>query len=251
MDDLLSPDWPAPTCYLVVLGVGMLSARAAVNRLLDSASGRWSFTDTWMLFWAQTAVPVALFWLLDHTKVIHDTSLFAALLIALAYQQVLEGGVQNIAAPSATSRLWQPFDKWRSVVTERIARSLKHRLDTFDSRVARHVAALPRAAGIDRLENVALERSPDPAELQAQLQGLPRQPSPALDLLVRARLLVRHLRSLDVENYSALLGRAKLVPPRTWLTPARQSILGAGLGYVMLLLLPLLFVVTIADKGEI
>src|SRR2546425_1150397 len=108
MEQITSPDLPAWLCYLLVLSVGMLVARENVNRLLASYPGHWSFGNTWALFWARAAIPVVLFWFLDYTAALRDTALFAALAVAIGYRQIFAGGIQGIAMPGQTPRLWQP-----------------------------------------------------------------------------------------------------------------------------------------------
>jgi len=52
---------------------------------------------------AYTLIPLALFWLLDRTNAIHDTSLFAAILIGVGYQQILSGSFATLKAPGDVS----------------------------------------------------------------------------------------------------------------------------------------------------
>src|SRR5438045_1921663 len=112
MEQVASPDFPAYICYLIVFFLGSLVAFSKVNRLMASSPGRWGSLGTWWVFVAYTAVPILLFWLLDYTNALHDTSLFAALLIALGYRQILAGEVKGIAAPGQVSKLWSPIEAW-------------------------------------------------------------------------------------------------------------------------------------------
>lgn len=140
MSQIGSPDVPAYVCYLLVLVTGMLVARSQVNRLLSAFPQRWGFLSTWALFWTHSAVPVALFWLLDYTNAVRDTSLFGALVVAFGYRQVFAGGVESIRLPGQTQRLWQPFEAWVNRVVERIALRSKQYLDRFYERVKSFLA---------------------------------------------------------------------------------------------------------------
>jgi hypothetical protein len=85
----VSPDLDALVCYVVVLAAGALAALFQLYDKLGSFRGAWVMVETWALYAVYTIFPVALFWLLDRTNAIHDTSLFAALIIGVGYQQIL------------------------------------------------------------------------------------------------------------------------------------------------------------------
>ena len=129
MDQFGSPDVPAFICYLVVLAVGALVARSNVSRILKLIPGHWRFFKTWLLFAAYLLLPITLFWFLDYTSALHDTSLFAALVVAVAYQQIFSGGVQGISMPGQSSKLWMPFERWTERVKDGVATRNKRLLD--------------------------------------------------------------------------------------------------------------------------
>src|SRR5664279_1470228 len=91
-----SPDWDARYCYLIVLGCGILSALIQVQGRLDVLRNKaiyaWSLWTTWLVFSTYLLIPLMLFWLLDRTGALQDTSFFAALLVGFAYPLVLSGG---------------------------------------------------------------------------------------------------------------------------------------------------------------
>jgi len=120
VDHTLSPDLPAYLCYGIVLALGVLVARATVNSLLAAQLSRWGDPNTWALFAAHTALPVVLFWFLDYTSALSDSSLFGALVVAFGYKQIFAGGVQGITMSRQTPRLWQPFEAWVSQIKESI-----------------------------------------------------------------------------------------------------------------------------------
>jgi hypothetical protein len=129
MEQIASPDRPAYVCYAIVILVGLWVAHAKVSKLMESSKGRWVFFETWLVFAAYAIVPVLLFWLLDFTNALHDTSLFAALLVALGYRQILAGETKGVALPGQFSALWSPFETWANEVRDRIGTKSKIRSD--------------------------------------------------------------------------------------------------------------------------
>jgi hypothetical protein len=219
---------------LVVLLVGVVIARGAVNKLLDSSYGRWSFGQTWLLFYTQSLIPVVLFWFLDYTSVIHDTSLFAALAVAAGYQQIFAGGIKDITLPGQTSKLWQPFEAWRNNVINSIAIRARQRLDKFDLRVATYCADDP--ARLATLSKTVVQYASDPVDLATRTAAADvSTPERKLSL---AKMLIRELRSVDLAGYGGILNRAALVPASWYLfriTPGRRASWGALLGTTVLI----------------
>ncbi len=91
-----SPDWDSRYGYLLVFLGALVSARFQVYKRLEVLKGKqiyaWSLYRTWLVFGIYLALPLLLFWLLDRTGSIHDTSLFSAVLVSLAYPAILAGG---------------------------------------------------------------------------------------------------------------------------------------------------------------
>jgi hypothetical protein len=91
-----SPDWDSRYCYLAVLICAFLSARVQLGGRLailqQKAIYAWGLLSTWIVFSVYLIFPLALFWLLDRTGALSDTSVFAALLVGLAYPAILSGG---------------------------------------------------------------------------------------------------------------------------------------------------------------
>jgi hypothetical protein len=233
-ESTLSPDVPSAYCYLVVLLVGVVIARSAANKLLDSSYGRWSFRQTWILFYTQSLIPVVLFWFLDYTNVVHDTSLFSALAVAVGYQQIFAGGIKDITLPGETSRFWQPFEAWRNNVINTIAIRARKRLDTFDQRVAAFCAGNP--ARVAALSKAAVQYASDPVNLATKIAAADiSTPEKTLSLV---KLMIRELRSVDLAGYGGILNRANLVP-RPWylicMTPGRKAAGGAFIGTLVMI----------------
>ena len=170
MDRVASPDVPAWWCYLVVLAFGMWVAMATVNRLLADQRGYWAYLNTWLLFSAHALIPVLVFAFLDYTTALKDTSLFAALVVAIGYQQIFAGGVQGIVMPGETSRLWKPFESWVQAIAKKIATSTKRARDEFEAGVKSFIASEPQR--VQALYSLAVEYSIDGQQLETDLQQI-------------------------------------------------------------------------------
>src|ERR1700748_2075579 len=112
MDQALSPDLEAYWCYAIVFFLAVIVAAVQVRLLLKGLANAWATARAWLLLGAYTAVPLLLFWALDRADALHDTSLFAAILVALTYRQILAGSSQGITVPSGLATAWQPFVTW-------------------------------------------------------------------------------------------------------------------------------------------
>lgn len=216
MNGFQSPDIQAYYCYLVVLIVGTVVARARVNALLGRYPDRWAFGGTWALFVAYTTLPLALFWFLDYTAITHDTTLFAALAVAALYPQIFAGGVEGITLPGQTAALWKPFEAWTKVMDERIRRRNKVYNDRFEERVRTQIAADIQME--IALLNLTQERSQD---LNTLTQGLlPLQQAMAENAPGAQRRLVdrlwKELRLAEPENYGYLIWQRGIIPWRTY-----------------------------------
>lgn len=238
MSGLLSPDIPAFYCYAIVFVFGMMVARSTVIELLAAYPDRWAFVDTWLLFMAHVTLPVLLFWFLDYTGAIQDTSLFAALLVAVGYRQIFAGGVQGISMPGQTPALWRPFEAWVKKIADRIATRNKQYRDRFNEVVKSYLAA--DATRLANFEKLVSERTTDLNQLTTALGPL-RGPNPPPGAELRiVDVLFRDLRSSEPENYGYLLKRRRLIAPHVywwWFQKGPALLFSVGLGSVALVLL--------------
>jgi hypothetical protein len=211
-----SPDLPAYWCYAIVFAVGAIVSASVVNQLLSQYPDRWAFAGTLTLFAAHTCVPVALFWFLDYTGALHDTSLFAALVVAIGYKQIFAGGIQGITLPGQTSRLWQPFEAWVKSVGERVQQQQKLHLDRFTEAVKIFIRGTP--SQMQAFEALVRARTKDYPALDTALSDIRAMPPQAG---VEARALDRlwsELRMSEPDNWGYLLRRQGLIPVgRYWL----------------------------------
>lgn len=236
MEQLTSPDIPAWISYLLVLSLGMLVARSNVNQLLASQPGHWSFLNTWALFGAHAAIPVVLFWFLDYSAALRDTSLFAALVVAFGYRQIFAGGIQGITMPGPTPRLWQPFEAWVNGIKDQIATEYKNRRDLFDTKVRTYLAS--DANRIQGLVNLSFTYTQNPAGLAAARDSLAKQVIPAGAPAEsfeqwrnneEVRILLNDLRMSQPINYGLFLYQHDLITRwmyHNWLQSRRSRVVG-------------------------
>jgi hypothetical protein len=165
----VSPDLSAYYCYLLVLFFGLLTAYVRVSRLFENFPGAWGTANIWPLLLAYTLISVVLFWFLDRTNAIHDTSVFAAILIGLGYRQIVTGKTA-LQIPGNIGSVWQPFEAWANWVADRITMRAQLNTERFTDRFITRVKSDPKK--LDALKKLALLRSVNPQKVQADFDAL-------------------------------------------------------------------------------
>jgi len=164
--DLL-PDLNALWCYAVVLACGGLSAYWQISDRFKPLPGAWAMLGTWMMLFTFTAIPLALFFVLDRTGAIHDTSLFAALLVGFGYQQIMSGQIGSAKVSSEVSSLWQPFVRWSDWMAARINDRVARNDGRFTEKLIADVVEDEKKFGA--LRNLALQHTLEPANLSGEI----------------------------------------------------------------------------------
>lgn len=169
----------------------------------------WRIPGTWILFFAYAAVPVALYWLLDRTGAVSDTSVFAAILIGFGYQGIISGGNQSIRAPGDVSGLWTPFVAYADTVAKRaLERGARNQLRLAEEII---VEIMKDRSRYDALQALALDRTSDIAAQRTALDEIDNAPSlgEGQKLEKKARYLYGLL--LSVPDVEYLLQSKKVV----------------------------------------
>ena len=120
VDLSVSPDIEAYFCYTIVLLLGAVTAVIQINRGLGDLAGVWLIPRTWLLFLMYLAVPIGLFWFLDRTGAITDTSMFAAVLIGVGYAGIMNGSNQAIPSTASLLQFWTPFQTYANEVQKSV-----------------------------------------------------------------------------------------------------------------------------------
>jgi hypothetical protein len=235
----VSPDIQAFYCYAVVFFAGLIVAWVRLRRFFEGKPGAWGIVSSWGLFASYSLIPVALFWFLDRTGSIHDTSLFAAILIGFGYQQVLTGTAAAARIPGDLGKWWQPFQSWANWTSNRILDRIKLRSDRFNALVIREIRNDSQSQ-LPKLKLLAYNNVADPAALQTQVDALDTPQNQALlgaagVLEKQVTLLYRAIR--DVRDGDYLLFRGGVISRLQyfWYVREGRSVLRAVFAGVLVL----------------
>jgi hypothetical protein len=235
MSGILAPDVPAYVSYGLILLVAVFVSRRTLNELMATTEGdHWAFAGTWALFLVHLALPLALFWLLDYTAALNDTSIFAALVVAVGYRQIFAGGVQGIVLPGQTPALWKPFEAWVTSVARRIGARNKLYRDRFDARVQGLIAR--DDARLRAFATLVYASSGNLAALQAELAALAPSGDAAADRRRQVDVMWRDLRKREPQLYGWLLYEYGIVGWLSywwWLEKGRPKVVSGGILLVL------------------
>lgn len=170
MDLSVSPDIEAYFCYLIVASLGAVTAVVQINRGLGDLAGIWLIPGTWLLFLMYLGVPIGLFWFLDRTGAITDTSVFAAALIGVGYERIMNGTNQTIATTASLLQFWTPFQTYANEVQKSVLeRTKRNELRLIDGLVS---SVLKQNDRYQLLENMAVNASSDVTALRTRLAAI-------------------------------------------------------------------------------
>jgi len=170
----VSPDLEAYYCYAIVMLVGALVAAGQIRQRIGELPGIWLIGRTWWLFALYVAIPFALFWLLDRTGAVSDTSFFAAVLVGFGYERIITGGSQpggaTLQAPTGMSQFWTPFTAY----ADRIAAVVRNQAARKRSRLAEQVISFVAAdtARVALLEGLAKRFASNVQSLEDRLRAI-------------------------------------------------------------------------------
>lgn len=170
MDLSVSPDIEAYFCYLIVAALGAITAVVQINRGLGDLAGIWLIPHTWFLFLMYLAVPIGLFWFLDRTGAISDTSVFAAALIGVGYERIMNGTNQTITTTASLLQFWTPFQTYANEVQKKVLERTKlNEQRLIDGLVS---SVLKQHDRYQLLENMAINASLDADALRTKLAAI-------------------------------------------------------------------------------
>ncbi len=166
----ISPDLDARWCYAIVLVCALISARVQVYGRLAGLKERaiyaWSLPSTWGVFLTYVAIPLGLFWFLDRTGAVRDTSLFAAMLIGLAYPSVISGG-SGVKTAEGVAGVLGWLDKATDALITKIVEYVAIDAHRFQKKV---LDRMSDKAVLDVMVSVAQEYG-DGAAMEAELKN--------------------------------------------------------------------------------
>jgi hypothetical protein len=244
MELAFSPDLPAWICYGAVLLVAMFVAWRKVSTGLRAVAGQdtppiWHFSRTWLLLTCYVAVPLLLFWLLDRTEAIHDTSFFAALIVAIAYERIMAGEHDSLKVGNGIQGMWSPFQKFIERTRDAILKQLQRAAARFDRYVVEFVLAdTQRLTALETLASSLAQDLPALQEQTGQLQpiGASRQSDERRVLLLYAEVHGSEAYAHQ-DEWQSLLYRKGVIDRRTyWRSPRVRSRIAAIVGVVLTLM---------------
>jgi hypothetical protein len=247
VDLSFSPDVDARICYLIVLLCALFAAYRQVDRRLATFPGSWTEPPTWLLYGSYALVPVGLFWLLDRTGAVNDTSVVAAVLIGVGYERILSGQGQP-TVPAPISGLWTPFIAFADSISARVSRRIADRIFRFDRRLIDEVAADPQR--FDALMNLARSLARDVQALDRKIEEIEVKRSTLGDRLTREKqILTRYSEVAQAPRWLELLRDAQVISQATFASYPTDSGVGSR---VAVIILPVLFVLAfLALSGKL
>lgn len=155
-----SPSWDARWCYILVLVCAIASAYGQIYGRLKVLQSKviysWSLFSTWLVFSIYLLVPLILFWFLDRSNAINDTSLFAALLVGLAYPAILSG-TTSVKPVSGLNGVFDWLNKITDSLVAKTTLKIALQAQLFERAVVDRLES--DAAALEKLRNLALRYS--------------------------------------------------------------------------------------------
>jgi len=158
---------------------------------------------------------VLLFWILDRTSALYDTSLLAALVVALTYERILSGQSQTFRTPGAVSSLWSPFVAYANDLAKSVRDHVFRREKRFRRRLLDQVAADDEH--YEAFKQLALTYANDIAKLEDDLKNLDKlKGSLGLSAVAekKAKLLNKSL--VGVDDLDRLMLEKKVISRSTY-----------------------------------
>ena len=247
MDLSFSPDVDARICYLIVLVCALIAAYRQVDRRLETFPGSWTETPTWLLYASYALVPMGLFWLLDRTGAINDTSAVAAALVGVGYERILSGKGPT-SVPATLAGFWTPFVAFADSITARVSKRIAERIFRFDRRLIDEVAA--EAQRFDALMSLARSLARDVQALDRKIDEIETKRSTLGDRLTREKqILTLYAEVAQAPRWLELLRDAQVISQATFASYPTDSGVGSR---VAVIILPILFVLAfLALSGKL
>jgi hypothetical protein len=225
----VSPDWDARWCYLLVLLCGLISARSQLYKRFVEAkiSGVWLVPNTWFIFGIYLVFPLALFWLMDRMSALNDTSLFAALLVGLAYPAILAGGIGGLKAPSGVEGALKPLQAFTDSVITSVTKITARNNKKFEDFVVSRMRTTP--AIFDDVLATAKSSPIDVPALEKQLTELDQVGIADTSVLLEKKARIIYLYLSGAPDFvETLTGNKELMKGRRWYSPIFRTKIVVG-----------------------
>jgi len=237
MDLPFSPDVDARICYLIVLLCALFAAYRQVDSRLATYPGSWTESPTWLLYTSYVFVPMGLFWLLDRTGAINDTSVVAAILVGVGYERILSGKGQP-AVPAALAGFWTPFAAFADSISARVSKRIADRVFRFDRLLMDEIVA--DDSRFSALKQFARSLTRDVKSLDRKIEDIEVSRATLGDRLTREKqVLALYAEVAQAPRWLELLRDAQVISDTTYKSYPSDSGVGSRAAEVVL---PVLFV---------
>jgi hypothetical protein len=217
-----SPDIEAWIAYLLVALSGGWVARRQVRRRLADMPHAWRVPHTWFLFLIYLLVPILLYWVLDRTSAIIDTSMMSALLVGFGYERIMAGtntedgtGSAGVAAPGPVRSIWAPLLAYADEIAAKVRDTLNREASHELALAIKDVAADP--ARLDKLAQLARVRTADLAAFDARIKTIDDTYGPISEEETRVRKTRAYMAQVMAEeDYKGLLAERGVIDSGWW-----------------------------------
>jgi hypothetical protein len=165
-----SPEFDARFCYLIVMLAGMLTAVREVDTRLAKIPGAWSDPGAHRLFAFLWLTPVVLFFLLDRSGAINDTSPVAALVVAVSYGAILSASSGEGTIAQSLKGLWSKLLGDMDKLSANMQARMQLRNFEYRRRMIEEIAG--RKESFERLRALAQRLVDDPGKLDEALTAI-------------------------------------------------------------------------------
>lgn len=172
MELSFSPDWPCNVTYPLAWAFALWVTVRRTTEILgpDDQQLAWSYFEWYFLIFVQSLIPVFLFFVLDYSGSLRDTSIFAAILTGLFYREIVSGKLADIKTKGLLVMIFAPFLAWAEDIAKSLSAKVIIHKEQFKEDIVRLVSNKPSL--YSRLEVFAFAKCPDQAALKSQLQEI-------------------------------------------------------------------------------
>jgi len=211
VDLSFSPDIDALWCYLIVFACGFFVVPDQNKARLEELRVAGFTLEAWALFFSYWLIPIALFWLLDQMGAVNDTSVFAAIMVGLAYKPILSGEFFKERVPGEMGGFWRLFTAWAGHVLDRV----RERMQRNDEKLKRGLTArvVNDSSQLQSLLDLALAHTANERKLRDQIAAVElTAPEIGAPEAARQKAGILYESLAELTDFHTLLYRQALIP---------------------------------------
>jgi len=157
---------------------------------------------------------MGLFWLLDRTGAINDTSFVAAVFVGVGYERILSGQ-GDPKVPAVIAGFWTPFSSFADSISARVSKRIADRIFRFDRLLIARIAESGET--VDVFKNLARSLARDVGSLDKKISEIQANRSVLGETLTQEKqVLVYYSEVTQAPRWLDLLREAKLIDDKTF-----------------------------------